>query len=42
MDLEKHNRYGEDGGEIHGMNTIERGGKIFPEVTIVMVDPSNE
>jgi len=41
VSLEKQNRYGEDTGEVHGMNTIERGGKTLIEVTRVMADPTN-
>jgi hypothetical protein len=37
----EHKRDEDDAGELHGMNTTERGGCTHAEVTRVMVDPSN-
>jgi hypothetical protein len=40
MALERQDKDGGDVGEIHGMNTTERGGLTCVEVTRVMTDPS--
>jgi hypothetical protein len=42
MALTEHNRDGDNNGELHGMNTTERGGCTCTEVTRVMADPLNE
>jgi len=39
--MTEHNRYGDDVGELHDMNTTKRGGRTHAEVTRVMANPSN-